>query len=198
VESLLSTAGTEIGILGDFEQGVRMLTRFSFRLLPPLPHADTHAQADWEKGGGVEIVQESATTFVVEMRLWPARNPEHSLEEWVPEALLTGERLIRVFPVMFSKGINEMQALSNLNFVARRYELHVRHLHACLRRARCTCVVVTTLWLWTLCRDSPRSTRRATPFFVTTTRASHVTIATTSSCWRRLWRCVASVVRMCC
>jgi hypothetical protein len=39
VESLLSTAGSEMGMLEDFEQGVRMLSGFSFRLRPPTASA---------------------------------------------------------------------------------------------------------------------------------------------------------------
>lgn len=35
VESLLSTAGKELGMLGDFDVGVKMLSKFAFRLLPP-------------------------------------------------------------------------------------------------------------------------------------------------------------------
>ena len=35
VESLLSTAGSETGMLEDFEQAVKLLSGFSFRLKPP-------------------------------------------------------------------------------------------------------------------------------------------------------------------
>ena len=186
-ESLLSTAGSEFGMLGDYEKGVRMLSRFSFRLLPPtVPKQESraasrasstatsvpssahgHASAlhrnmstmsgwapryntyDWAAGGGVEILRQSDSSYVIEIRMWPvddvddgagadsdagagagagagAESPEASdaavygpkLLALVPSELLNG-RLIRVFPVIFTQGINERQTLANMNFLQR-------------------------------------------------------------------------------
>jgi hypothetical protein len=58
------------------------------------------------------------------------------IQSLVPSELLTGDAIIRVVPVIFSHGINEMQALANLNFLAKSYELHVRRMRA---SARYTC-----------------------------------------------------------
>jgi hypothetical protein len=62
VESLLSTAGSEIGMLGDFDVGMRMLSTFSFRLRPP-----TAALAS----GAITIAREG-DRIVVELHVWPS------------------------------------------------------------------------------------------------------------------------------
>jgi hypothetical protein len=93
-ESLLSTAGSEYGMLGDHVMGVRWLSKFSFRLKPPPSRTSAvspssrptgvlsrrsegwfslgreYGTSDWMEGGGVEIVQESENHYVIEVQLW--------------------------------------------------------------------------------------------------------------------------------
>ncbi len=61
-ESLLSTAGKEIGMLGDFDVGVRMLDAFAFRLRPPTARSPS---------GAVSISREEGLV-VVELHVWPS------------------------------------------------------------------------------------------------------------------------------
>ena len=92
------------------------------------PHYDA---MDWEKGGDIAIVQTGKHEYVVELTLWPMKSGPAGVRELVPPELLSGDRLISVCPVIFSRGINEMQALSNMNFVGKHYELHVRWQWGC-------------------------------------------------------------------
>jgi hypothetical protein len=72
-----------------------------------------------------QIIQTGKHTFVVELTLWPMVGGMSAVNALVPKELLSGERLISVCPVIFSRGINEMQAISNMNIFAKLYELHV-------------------------------------------------------------------------
>ena len=85
VESLLSTIGKELGMLGDFDAGVKMLSRFAFRLLPPrerapvgVPHHQRHQRASHTRGGGQVRIARAGELYVIELRLWPVPEPRGS------------------------------------------------------------------------------------------------------------------------
>ena len=104
VESLLSTIGKELGMLGDFDAGTKMLSRFAFRLLPPRP-AKQQARSDMPGGvgvgaggagaggsarhrhtgssggggGGQVRIQRLGDLWIVELRLWPVPEKRMSL-----------------------------------------------------------------------------------------------------------------------
>ena len=86
----------------------------------------SHDMADWAKGGDIVIVQTGKLEYVVELTLWPMAGGAAAINDLVPVGLLSGGRTISVCPVIFSRGVNEMQALANMNFVGKHYELHVR------------------------------------------------------------------------
>jgi len=107
IESLLSTQGSELGMLLDYLQAivdVRASVSISFhsRLVSAISESDA--------GLGDDSIQISGRRgkLTLSFGLDPV---QFSL---LPDALKAGTSCIRIIPVLFSQGINEMQTLSNL------------------------------------------------------------------------------------
>lgn len=114
VESLLSTAGKELGMLGDFEMGVKMLHKFAFRLLPPLPHVDdataaaagaTSPTAGATIGGSAAAA--GAGGAVDDLNLSERRLHAHMLGLLESRSHWGGLMKLRVEHVLFNEGTRE-------------------------------------------------------------------------------------------
>ena len=101
-----------------------MFVPLCFHLTPPPPRPHTRTLPS-PPPTPRQIIQTGKHTFVVELTLWPMLGGQAAVRALVPAELLSGERVIAVCPVIFSRGINEMQAISNMNIFAKHYELHV-------------------------------------------------------------------------
>lgn len=121
IESLLSTHGSELGMLLDYVQAVsdmRENVTIGFHLLPQSPPMlPTEHSSTWEATRTADADEAEDTTVQISGRrgritLSFGLDPlQFSL---LPEALKAGTSKIQVYPVFFSQGINEMQTLSNL------------------------------------------------------------------------------------
>ncbi|TDH68448.1 hypothetical protein CCR75_005832 [Bremia lactucae] len=116
VESLLSTQGKEIGMLEDFSAAVNALQHVSFVLdtSPPAHLFSTILNLH---------MKNTTLPSVVSVQLSKGSNKgsyictigvrcSEDLRSLIPSTLRSGE-LIRVVPVIFTQGINEMQTLAN-------------------------------------------------------------------------------------
>ncbi|KAG0283005.1 Inositol polyphosphate 4-phosphatase type II [Linnemannia gamsii] len=121
IESLLSTHGSELGMLADYVQAVsdmRESVTIGFHMLPQSPPMlpNEHSPT-WEATRTADADEAEDTTVQISGRrgritLSFGLDPlQFSL---LPEALKAGTSKIQVYPVFFSQGINEMQTLSNL------------------------------------------------------------------------------------
>ncbi|GJJ68811.1 hypothetical protein EMPS_01157 [Entomortierella parvispora] len=107
IESLLSTQGSELGMLLDYLQAivdVRASVSIGFH------SRFTSADSETDSGMGDDSIQISGRRgkLTLSFGLDPV---QFSL---LPDALKAGTSCIRIIPVLFSQGINEMQTLSNL------------------------------------------------------------------------------------
>ncbi|KAF9095557.1 Inositol polyphosphate 4-phosphatase type II [Mortierella sp. AD031] len=121
IESLLSTQGNELGMLLDYVQAVadiRDNVTIGFHMLPqspptlPTEHGPTceaTRTADADDIGDTTVqISGRRGRITLSLGLDPL---QFSL---LPESLKAGTSKIKVYPVLFSQGINEMQTLSNL------------------------------------------------------------------------------------
>ncbi|KAG0374591.1 Inositol polyphosphate 4-phosphatase type II [Mortierella sp. AD032] len=121
IESLLSTQGSELGMLLDYVQAVadiRENVTIGFHMLPQSPPmlptersaaSETTRTADADEAGDTTVqISGRRGRIILSFGLDPL---QFSL---LPEQLKAGTSKIQVYPVLFSQGINEMQTLSNL------------------------------------------------------------------------------------
>ncbi|KAF9585332.1 Phosphatidylinositol 3,4,5-trisphosphate-dependent Rac exchanger 2 protein [Lunasporangiospora selenospora] len=121
IGSLLSTQGNELGMLLDYIQAIvdiRETVVIGFHALPQSPSTDPitavapgqesfQLNTDEINGDSVQISGRRGQ-LILSFGLNPL---QFSL---LPETLRSGSSKIQIHPVLFSQGINEMQALSNL------------------------------------------------------------------------------------
>ncbi|KAG0051155.1 Type I inositol 3,4-bisphosphate 4-phosphatase [Gryganskiella cystojenkinii] len=112
IESLLSTQGSELGMLLDYLQAIvdvrtSVSVGFHARLTKVIAEADG-STTDGRIGDDSIQISGRRGKLTLSFGLDPL---QFSL---LPDALRAGTSSIRIIPVLFSQGINEMQTLSNL------------------------------------------------------------------------------------
>ena len=107
-ESLLSTYGSEMGMLGDFDRSVSMLSQCKFELLP-CPQEMKEDAVDCCHLPSKVILSSSQGQFIFQLYL-----PPDMFDKLPPLFRRGGNQVfIDVFPILFSQGINEFQTIAN-------------------------------------------------------------------------------------
>jgi len=113
VESLLSTHGSEMGMLEDMSVAIKDLAMFSFQIMDSSSfgsnvqfHLLTNDHKKSLRDNFLPFLENRPMKIIIKFPV-----PTNMLSS-LPSDLVQGER-IKVFPVMFTQGINEQQTISN-------------------------------------------------------------------------------------